>query len=300
MAKIAVNHGLGERGSRPALSANQQSRVLAKGQGWQVEDVICRSGPQDHPFEEQHSHVVIALVLAGTFQYRVSSRRRGSGELMTPGSLLLGNAGQPFECGHEHGTGDHCLGFRYDPEYFEQISVDVGAKGTRGFPLARVPAIAEMSLLAAQSAASLVKDADADDEFLWHELSVRLAARVLEVASGPLAGSENIPPSCVARVTRAVRMIDADPVAHVSLEKLAARAGLSPYHFLRTFEQVTGITPHQYVRRMRLRKAAARLKSERTRVLDVAMGCGFGDVSAFNRAFHAEFGTNPRAFRRQA
>src|SRR5262249_26164570 len=159
---------------------------------------------------------------------------------------------------------------------------------------------AEMSLLIAQAAASLVKDAGADDEFLWHELSVRLAARVLEVANGPLSDHANVPPSSLARVTRALRMIDADPVGHVSLEKLAARAGLSPYHFLRTFEQVTGITPHQYVRRMRLRKAAARLKNERTRVLDVAMDCGFGDVSAFNRAFHSEFGTNPRAFRRLA
>ena len=52
---------------------------------------------------------------------------------MTPGSLLLGNAGQCFECGHEHGIGDRCLSFSYAPDYFEKITGDLGtgATGTR-------------------------------------------------------------------------------------------------------------------------------------------------------------------------
>jgi AraC family transcriptional regulator len=57
------------------------------------------------------------------------------------------------------------------------------------------------------------------------------------------------------------------------------------------------VTPHQYVRRMRLREAAARLASKKEKVLDVAFDCGFGDVSNFNRAFRAEFGANPRAWK---
>jgi Helix-turn-helix domain len=73
---------------------------------------------------------------------------------------------------------------------------------------------------------------------------------------------------------------------------------LSPYHFLRSFQHVVGLTPHQYVLRMRLRRAAARLVEEPLRVLDVAFDCGFGDVSNFNRSFRAEFGVSPRAFRK--
>jgi Helix-turn-helix domain len=70
------------------------------------------------------------------------------------------------------------------------------------------------------------------------------------------------------------------------------------FYFLRTFEQLTGITPHQYVRRTRLREAASRLVAETEKVLDVALDCGFGDVSNFNRAFRTEFGVSPRVFRR--
>src|ERR671911_136245 len=79
-------------------------RCLARGDGWTVEDVVCTCGPQDHPFEEQHSTVSIAIVAAGSFQYKADCRTGRGSELMTPGSLLLGNAGQYFECAHTHGA----------------------------------------------------------------------------------------------------------------------------------------------------------------------------------------------------
>jgi AraC-like DNA-binding protein len=52
------------------------------------------------------------------------------------------------------------------------------------------------------------------------------------------------------------------------------------------------------VRRTRLRQAASRLLAEPGQVLEIALDCGFGDVSNFNHAFRAEFGVSPRQFRR--
>src|SRR5262249_22176034 len=104
--------------------------------------------------------------------------------------------------------------------------------------------------------------------------------------------------SAMARVTRAVRLIERHPERTHRLSTLAREAGLSPYHFLRLFEAVTGLTPHQYVLRARLREAAMRLNAEPEKVLDIALDCGFGDLSNFNRAFRAEFGASPRSYRR--
>jgi AraC family transcriptional regulator len=291
LAKIAVE--LEQALKRRALSGapgNTVARRLAEGNGWTVSDVVCTSGPQDRPFEERHSGFSIAIVVAGSFQYRSATAR----ELMTPGSLLLGNAGQCFECGHEHGTGDRCLSFRYAPDYFERLAADAGVRRARpDFRILRLPPLRALSALVARACTGLARCVDVP----WEELSLRLAAQAVQLVRGFLPDPSDAPPSAVARVTRTVRMIERHPDAGLTLGSLAREAGLSPYHFLRTFERLTGVTPHKYVLRARLREAAMRLSAEPARVLDIALDCGFGDVSNFNHAFRAEFGVSPRVYR---
>jgi AraC-like DNA-binding protein len=266
-------------------------RTLAQGDGWSVADVVCASGPQDRPFEERHTRTAIAIVTAGSFQYRSESGR----ELLTPGSLFLGNSGQAFECSHDHGTGDRCLSFLYAPDYFERLAADAGTPGRRPrFRALRVPPLRVLSPVVARACAELLEPIDA----AWEEIAVELAARALQVEGG-LAADAGPPPAAEARVARAVRAIETRPDEGLSLSTLARQAGLSPYHFLRTFVRVTGVTPHQYVLRVRLREAALRLVLEPTKIVDVAFQCGFGDVSNFNRAFRAEFGLTPRAYRQR-
>lgn len=291
LAKIAaaLERALTQR-TALGTAGRTNRRLLAHGDGWTVEDVICTSGPTDRPFEEQHSEVSIAIVAAGTFQYRSTA----GGALMTPGSLMLGNAGHCFECGHEHGSGDRCISFRFTPEYFERVAIDAGASGAASsFRSPRLPPVRELTPVVADACAGLLGSAKAS----WEEIALRLAARVTRLMGHTTDTPAEPLPSAAARVTRAVREIERSPFDRLTLSGLAAAAGLSPYHFLRTFERLTGLTPHQYVRRLRLRQAAMRLALEPAKVIDVAFESGFGDVSNFNRAFRAEFGVSPRVYR---
>jgi AraC-like DNA-binding protein len=268
---------------------------LAQGEGWTVSDVVCTSGPQDRPFEERHAAFSIAVVTAGSFQYHAATSGPGTArKLMTPGSLLFGHPGQCFECRHEHGAGDRCLSFGYSADYFERIAADAGARKL-GFGTVHLPPLRALSAFVARTCAGLV--GQASKETPWEELSLQLVAQTVQLMGDFSGETRDIQPSTLARVTRAVRMIERYPDAGHTLRSLAYEARLSPYHFLRTFQQVTGVTPHQYILRARLREAAMRLAAEPAQVLDIALDCGFGDVSNFNRAFRAELGMSPRNFR---
>src|SRR5262249_55953122 len=114
----------------------------------------------------------------------------------------------------------------------------------------------------------------------WDEIGIELLGRALVLAGGcePNRGST---PAAEARVTRIIRWIDDHPESDHRLNVLAREAKLSRYHFLRVFQQLAGLTPHQYILRTRLRRAATQLALEPHRVVDIALDSGYGDVSNF-------------------
>jgi len=288
---VALQEALQRRRER-GEAGRAVGRSIAAGQAWSVSDVTCTSGPQDRSFEERHTRPTIAIVLAGSFQYH-SPLGRG---FMAPGSLLLGNAGHCYECGHRHGEGDRCVAFYFQPDYFERLAADAGARGAnQRFPVPRLPPLRPLAALVARAGAGAI--GGGTPGVPWEEVGVRLAVCAVRLAAGLSWHDGALPSHAEARVTRAVRAIDDRPGGDLSLGTLARESGLSPYHFLRTFERLTGVTPHQYVLRARLRAAATRLATEAGRVIDVALDSGFGDVSNFNRAFRTEFGLSPRAYR---
>jgi AraC family transcriptional regulator len=291
LAKIALElqHAL-ELKKEQGEAGRTRSRVLARGAGWTAADVVCTSGPQDRPFEERHTHYSVAIVLAGSFQYRSTA---GSA-LMIPGSLLLGNVGQSFECGHEHAEGDRCVSFWYSPAYFERLAADAGHRGDLNFTVPRIPPLRSLAPVVAAAAAGITPSG----ELSWEELGIELAAAAVGLAAG-LSAPSRPSGNAEARVTGLIRSIDRRPHAALTLRTMARDANLSPYHFLRTFQRLTGVAPHQYVVRARLREAAIRLSSEKGKIVDIAFDCGFGDVSNFNRAFRAEFGLSPRGYQRR-
>jgi AraC family transcriptional regulator len=83
----------------------------------------------------------------------------------------------------------------------------------------------------------------------------------------------------------------------LSLEDLARVASFSPFHFHRVFRALVGESVKQHVRRLRLERAAQRLKRTRQPVVDIALEAGYEAHEAFTRAFRAAFGCSPTAFR---
>jgi len=84
----------------------------------------------------------------------------------------------------------------------------------------------------------------------------------------------------------------------LTLERIAERAGLSPYHFSRLFTARMGRSVMAHVRGRRLVRAARRLCSEPDlKLVELALDCGFDSQEAFTRAFKRVFGVSPGRFR---
>ena len=102
------------------------------------------------------------------------------------------------------------------------------------------------------------------------------------------------------RAVEAALWIDENCGEPINLDRAAKAADLSAFHFLRLFSGVLGVTPHQYLVRARLRRAARLLAQDERPITDVAFDVGFGDLSNFVRTFHRAAGVSPRSFRRAA
>lgn len=273
------------------LSPMTTALSIASGRGWEVFDLICTAGANDRRFEEQHRQFCVAVVTRGTFRYDASL---GSA-LMAPGTLLLGNPGTCFECGHEHSRGDRCLSFHFSADYFERIVAGIDGATRLPFETPRLPLLKVLEPLLA----SLEAAREAGEPWAFEELGLRIAGAAIIGARGLSAAPRSPSRRDEKRVSEAVRHIEVHAESALSLAELAKGAATSPYHFLRSFRQVTGMTPYQYLLRTRLHRAAVRLRTTDELVSRIAFDAGFNDLSTFNRRFRRVMGRAPSIYRAQ-
>lgn len=82
----------------------------------------------------------------------------------------------------------------------------------------------------------------------------------------------------------------------ITLKELADIAGYSPWHMARMFKELTGKTPFDYLRGLRLTKAALYLRDNDAKIIDVALDFVFDSHEGFTRAFSKEFGVSPHQY----
>src|ERR1700727_3973 len=100
-------------------------------------------------------------------------------------------------------------------------------------------------------------------------------------------------------VSKAIWFIEAHLTSDLTLEQIAAIAGVSRYHMVRAFGATTGRSVMRYVRARRLSEAARTLADGAPDILMVALDAGYGSHEAFTRAFRELFGFTPETIRSQ-
>jgi AraC-like DNA-binding protein len=249
-------------------------------------DYRCAAGPDDKPFVEMHDCLSLSYVRRGSF----GLASRGQTYDLVAGAILVGRPGDDYCCTHEHhGGGDECLSFQFTDEGADGL-------GPRGdiWVTRAVPPMAELAVLGelAQSAAEGQSDVGLD------EVGHLLAHRFLDVMAGRSTRPQAASAGDRRRAVEAALWIEAHAADAIDLDGAARFAGLSPFHFLRLFRRVVGVTPHQYLVHCRLKRAARLLAEPERAITDIAYDVGFGDLSNFVRSFHRAAGVSPRSFRK--
>ena len=90
--------------------------------------------------------------------------------------------------------------------------------------------------------------------------------------------------------------IDQHLYEKITLNDLGQVASFSPWYAIRLFRELTGNTPGDYIRRLRLSRSALKLRDEKVKILDLAYELGYGSVDGYQRAFLREFGCNPKEY----
>lgn len=99
------------------------------------------------------------------------------------------------------------------------------------------------------------------------------------------------------RLARAVARLEAAPHAPLDLPSLAASAGVSPSQIERDFRSAFGVSPQQFLHKLRIARALPLLSQGRA-IAEAALAVGYSDQSAFTRRFHRVMGCTPSAWRR--
>jgi AraC family transcriptional regulator len=246
----------------------------------------CRAEAFAPPQEMRYASPAIGAVISGVFDYRSQIGSGAAG----PGAIVFGNGGEAFQCRHLDGLGNRRAVVALSSELMAEVSTDCGYDQP-SFGLAVLPPSRRTAPLYGalrRAAAGALRE----DEVL------ELIGVALRVARG--AEPQAVTPPERTRVLAVARFLDSAYEEPLSLDDMAAAAGLSRYHFVRVFRAVVGDSPHQYLIGARLRAAANRLLDTCQPITAIALDVGFNDISHFNATFRRAFGAAPGIWRKAA
>lgn len=139
-----------------------------------------------------------------------------------------------------------------------------------------------------------------ESEYRYYEREVfaaQMLSQILFTIIGDISAPRRESRKSRRLVMQAVEAIEESYNSPLKLEEIAAGLYVSAEHLIRVFREETGMTPRQYMCRLRMRRACAYLERGELSIGDVAAAVGYRSESAFIARFHDTYGLTPRTFR---
>jgi len=242
----------------------------------------------------------IGVSLSGRYSAEVYTRGRWRHDRHTPGSITIRRTPEVSLCRFPQPKDqDYRAALIYIPigqlltaaDHYRRIGhrLEIPEFNIVG----RDPAIAQMGWNLYQAMNSGADDLYAETAAAW--LAVHLLSR-----HGKVNEARDYRRSEVltdARLARVIEYMSCHFTESITLERLAAEACISKYHFVRLFRDKVGQPPHRYLAELRLDAAQRMLISSELSIIEIAVECGFSSATHFTSAFTRRYGMPPTSWR---
>ena len=265
---------------------SSELRASSAGLGWRsVEARTYADPPAADAFDTRSDRLLVVLVTGG--RYRIESRHGGSWRRAAyrPGSVGVTAPG--------HTSVLRWRSTSPAPMQSLHLHLDQGVVAGASFPDALTVHDPYVTAAARALGHALTQEAPA----LYAD-SVAQALVTHLAFGGTSHPSPRQPlPLHTTEVERVTEYMRAHLADDLTVADLAAVANVSKFHFIRAFATATGLTPHRYLRRLRMRVAADLLRTSTLGIARVAVLCGYRSAGRFAAAFRDEYGVSPTDFR---
>ncbi len=257
------------------------------------EDTIFSLLSGTHTFEKHtHDTYSVGIMLSGYSHFLRDNKR----EMLHGGRLFLANPEEVHNCE----CGKDCESWVYANIYpsaqmMEALYAELGGEQHKApiFPKACIedPILATGLQKLVGKILSGNEQLDLESDLV--ELLSRLILNNADSDGKKLSSYEGISPREIARVLEYLENVE--DLSSVSVNELAAIAGFSQYHFIRTFQKTVGMTPYAYASQLKVIRAR-NLLLKGSSIADTAYESGFSDQSHMTREFKKIFGVTPGKF----
>jgi AraC family transcriptional regulator len=232
---------------------------------------------------ERTKDIAVTFVETGSFALEEGGRSwtfRG-GDVLVSAPGILRQYRHFEEC-----PNDVCLSISFAAETVEDA---LGRSRVTSAPpqIRRSPATEFASLQVRSSVAS--------HDSLWIEEMAFHCLLALDQDAWSSGNQQISSPAYSRRIRNAIEFMEQEIAGPCSLTFISREVGMSPFHFARTFSVLVGMSPHQYLLRLRLRRAAMMLRQGAS-VTTAALSNGFDNLGHFSRSFRRRFGVNPSKY----
>ena len=252
-----------------------------------VADVDLDTPPVDH-----HA---LAYCLRGSARLWQRRGGRAHESLIRTGSLVVMAAG---DCRSWRGSAPHSIRIRIPTGLLAEAATEIGIKG------GRMPELMDVfntrDLFIGQLVPILVSELERPvhpaQPLVIESISYALAGHLLRYYDAHKRQEQKITGLAPRTLSIVLSYIDEHAHEPIALDRIAAMANVSRFHFARMFKLSTGVSPMVYVEQSRIRKAQDLIKEGLLSLAAIAEAVGFADQSHFTRRFRLHMGCTPSHF----